>query len=80
MRRLIIAGVAAVLVAGTAYASSCPKEMTAIDAALKTTNLDAAKKKQVMDLRAKGETEHKAGKHADSLKALGEAKQLLGIK
>ena len=80
MRRIIIVGVAAVFVAGTAYATSCPKEMTAIDAALKTAKLDAAKQKQVTDLRAKGEAEHKAGKHAESLKALGEAKQLLGIK
>lgn len=80
MRRIIIATVAAALVAGTAYATNCPNEMKAVDATLTTTKLDAAKQKQVMDLRAKGEADHKAGKHADSMKALGEAKQLLGIK
>jgi hypothetical protein len=30
-------------------------------------------------MRAEGEKLHKAGKHDDSMKALGEAKKLLGI-
>lgn len=37
---------------------------------------DAAK---VAKLRADGEAQHKAGKHDDSMKSLGEAKKLLGI-
>ena len=68
------------LAAGTAFAHNCPNEMKAIDAKLAThpklSDADAAKVKQ---LRADGEAAHKAGKHDDSMKALGEAKKILGI-
>ncbi len=68
------------LAAGTALAHNCPNEMKAIDAKLATnpklSDADAAKVKQ---LRADGETAHKAGKHDDSMKSLGEAKKILGI-
>lgn len=68
------------LAAGTAFAHNCPNEMKAIDAKLATNpklaDADAAKVKQ---LRADGEAAHKAGKHDDSMKALGEAKKILGI-
>jgi hypothetical protein len=33
----------------------------------------------VKKLRADGEAAHKAGKHDESMKALGEAKKMLGI-
>ena len=66
--------------AGLAMAHNCPNEMKAIDAKLATnpklSDADAAKVKQ---LRAEGETAHKAGKHDDSMKALGDAKKILGI-
>jgi hypothetical protein len=66
--------------ASLAMAHNCPNEMKAIDAKLATgtklSDTDAAKVKQ---LRADGESLHKAGKHDDSMKALGEAKKLLGI-
>jgi len=65
---------------GVALAHNCPAEMKAIDAKLATnpklSEADAAKVKQ---LRAEGETAHKAGKHDDSMKALGEAKKVLGM-
>ncbi len=68
------------LAAGTAFAHNCPNEMKAIDAKLATSpklsEADAAKVKQ---LRAEGEAAHKAGKHDDSMKALGDAKKILGI-
>jgi hypothetical protein len=68
------------LAAGTAFAHNCPNEMKAIDAKLATSpklsEADAAKVKQ---LRAEGETAHKAGKHDDAMKALGDAKKILGI-
>ena len=54
--------------------------MKAIDAKLATK---PALSKDVLDkvtkLRAEGEAHHKAGKHAESMKALGDAKKLLGI-
>jgi len=63
-----------------ALAHNCPNEMKAIDAKLATNpklaDADMAKVKQ---LRADGEAAHKAGKHDDSMKVLGEAKKLLGI-
>ncbi len=68
------------LASGAALAGSCPKEMKAIDDALPTAKLDAAKMSEVKKLRADGEAEHKAGKHADSMAALGKAKSILGIK
>jgi len=66
--------------ASLAFAHNCPNEMKAIDAKLATnvklSEADAAKVKQ---LRAQGEADHKAGKHDESMKALEEAKKLLGI-
>ncbi len=73
MKQVLLASALA-LAAGTAFAHNCPNEMKAIDA--KLADADAAKVKQ---LRADGEAAHKAGKHDDSMKALGEAKKILGI-
>ena len=39
----------------------------------------AADMAKIKMLRADGEAAHKAGKHDDSMKALGEAKKMLGI-
>lgn len=79
MKQVLLASVL-VLAAGTAFAHNCPNEMKAIDAKLATNpklaDADAAKVKQ---LRADGEAAHKAGKHDDSMKSLGEAKKILGI-
>ena len=79
MKKTLLASALA-LAAGTAFAHNCPNEMKAIDAKLATSpklaDADAAKVKQ---LRADGEAAHKAGKHDDSMKALGEAKKILGM-
>jgi hypothetical protein len=72
--------VALALASGAVLASSCPKEMKAIDAALPGAKLSAAQMSEVKKLRADGEALHKAGKHADSMAALGKAKSMLGIK
>ena len=68
------------LVAGTAFAHNCPNEMRAIDAAMPKATLDADKMAEVKKLRADGEQLHKAGKHDESMAALGKAKAILGIK
>jgi len=68
------------LVAGTAFAHNCPNEMRAIDAAMPKAKLDADKMAEVKKLRADGEQLHKAGKHDESMAALGKAKAILGIK
>lgn len=69
----------ALMLAGPAWASSCPRHMSAIDAALTNTKADAATVEKAKELRAKGETLHKEGKHAESMAALTEAEKLLGI-
>ena len=68
------------LASSIAFANSCPKEMKAIDAALPKAELTAAQKSEVAKLRAEGEQHHKAGKHDESMAALGKAKGILGIK
>ena len=72
--------VALAFASSLAFANSCPKEMKAIDAALPTAKLDAAKSAEVKKLRAEGEQLHKDGKHSESMAALGKAKGILGIK
>ena len=68
------------LASSLAFAHNCPNEMKAIDAKLAAkpvlTGADMTTEKA---MRAEGEKLHKAGKHDDSMKALGEAKKLLGI-
>jgi hypothetical protein len=77
-RLLILAALSAAC--SLALANSCPNEMKAIDAKLATSpKLADADMAKVKKLRADGETAHKAGKHDESMKALGEAKKLLGI-
>jgi hypothetical protein len=54
--------------------------MKAIDSKLAAgPKLPPADADKVKQLRADGETAHKAGKHDDSMKMLGEAKKLLGL-
>jgi hypothetical protein len=79
MKSILIAAALAFTV-GPALAHNCPNDMKAIDAKLASNpTLAAADLDKVKQLRADGETAHKAGKHDDSMKALGEAKKMLGI-
>jgi hypothetical protein len=71
---------ALVLASSVAFASNCPAEMKAIDAALPKAKLDAKQSAEVKKLRADGERFHKEGKHGESMAALGKAKSILGIK
>ena len=78
MRKLVL--ILGLLLAGAAWANSCPTQMKAIDAKLQTNpQLSKADADKVAQLRAEGERLHKAGKHAESEAALGEAKKILGI-
>ena len=78
MKKILIGSL--LLASASAFAFHCPADMKAIDAKLATKPaLAAADMTKVQALRAEGETLHKAGKHDDSIKALGEAKKLLGI-
>ncbi|MCR8546802.1 hypothetical protein M4578_03100 [Salipiger sp. P9] len=69
------------LAASPALAFHCPADMKKIDAALAAgTSLSDSELVQVRTLRATGETQHKAGDHAASVKTLADAMRLLGIK
>jgi hypothetical protein len=68
------------LASSLAFAGNCPVQMKAIDAALPKAKLDAKQAAEVKQLRAEGEQLHKAGKHSESMAALGKAKGILGIK
>ncbi len=72
--------VALAFASSLAFANNCPNEMKAIDAALPKAKLDAKQTAEVKKLRAEGEQLHKAGKHSESMAALGKAKGILGIK
>jgi hypothetical protein len=79
MRRML-ALLAGLVLAGSALAHNCPNEMKAIDAKLSTKPaLSKENAEQVGKLRASGEAHHKAGRHTESMKDLGEAKKILGI-
>lgn len=79
MKRIVLS-LALAGAAGLALAHNCPNEMRAIDAKLATSpTLAEADMAKVKQLRADGETAHKAGKHDDSMRMLGEAKKLLGL-
>ena len=62
-----------------AMAHGCPGEMKKIDAALPTAKLSAQDMSKVKDLRAKGEEQHKAGQHTESMATLAEAKKIAGV-
>ena len=79
MKRIALAAALAVS-ASLAFASNCPVEMKAIDAALPKAKLNDKQAAEVKKLRADGEAFHKAGKHSESMAALGKAKGILGIK
>jgi hypothetical protein len=78
--RLTALAAAALFFAGSAFAFHCPADMAKIDAALaKNPQLSAAEMTQVKQLRAEGETLHKAGKHTESVETLGKAMKILKI-
>ena len=78
--RSLIVATAFALASSTAFASSCPKHMKAIDAALaKNPKLSEQQMKDVKKHRADGEKFHKEGKHSDSIEALAKAEKILGI-
>ena len=72
--------VALAFASSAALANSCPKHMKAIDAALPKAKLSAAQASEVKKLRAEGEAQHKAGRHAASVATLERAEAILGLK
>lgn len=80
MKKLFPVAAALAFAAGGALAHNCPNEMKAIDAKLATSpKLSDAELAKVKTLRSEGEAAHKAGNHDASMKALGDAKKILGM-
>lgn len=81
MTRTLAMAAALAFASGSALAFHCPKDMKQIDDALaKHPKLSASQMSEVRVLRAKGEAEHKAGKHQASVDDLAKAKAILGLK
>ena len=75
MKRLLISVIIVFGFASPALAGHCPKDVKLIDAALAgQSNAEA------QSLRDKGDALHKSGTHKDSLEALHQAMEILGIK
>lgn len=80
MRRILLL-IAAAVVSTPLWAMHCLMDMAKIDDQLATNPpSDPAILTRVKELRAEGEKLHKAGEHEQSLEALGEAQELLGMK
>jgi hypothetical protein len=70
----------ALFVSTSALAFHCPTDMKKIDEALaKNPKLTVEQMSEVKNLRAEGETLHKAGKHQESVDTLSKAMKILGI-
>ncbi len=69
-----------VLASTVAFGSQCPTDMAAIDEHLAgNPELTEEQMTQVKELREQGEQLHDEGKHEESVEALAEAKEILGI-
>ncbi|MBI3451980.1 MAG: hypothetical protein HY057_03950 [Rhodospirillales bacterium] len=80
LKSTLIATALVAAFATPAFAFHCPVDMKAIDAELaKNPQLSAADMAKVKELRAEGETHHKAASHQKSVDALAEAKKILKI-
>ena len=75
---LVLTVLLAVMLATPAFAKSCPRLWKQVDEKLAATQIAPEVLEKVKKLRAQGEADHKAGKHAESEAALKEALKLLG--
>ena len=78
--RTLSAAAIAIMLATPAFASQCPNDIAAIDAALASNmELSDEQKSEVMALRDEGQSLHDAGDHQGSVDTLAKAKEILGI-
>ena len=81
MKRVLLAGAFSLLLATPAFAGSCPLMVKEIDAALESnSSLSTEQAAEIKALRDKGEAQHNAGQHAESVATLQKAKDALGLK
>jgi len=80
MKTRIAFGLLALALSGAAFAHHCPTDMKAIDEALAANpKLTEMQMSEVRMLRAKGEEQHMAGQHDESVATLHKAMEILGI-
>jgi hypothetical protein len=80
LKRLLPAAALLALLTAPAFAFQCPANIRQIDAALQTnTQLSAADRTKVTELRNEGEKLHASGQHQQSMDKLAEAKKILKI-
>lgn len=77
MYRLMTAAAAAFLFASPAFASHCPKDAAAIDAALAKMSISDTLKAEVVALKEQGMALHAAGNHRESEAILADAMRRL---
>jgi hypothetical protein len=81
MKRSFALAAALAFASSAAFAFHCPSDMKKIDEALaKNPKLTPAQMTEVKQLRAEGETLHKAGKHQESIDTLAKAMKILDVK
>jgi hypothetical protein len=79
IRAIFATGAILAVLAGPAFAGSCPSLAAKAEEAMKTATLDDATKTKVTELITNGKADHDAGNHADSVAKLNEALKLLGV-
>jgi len=79
MKKFAVLMIGLVMMASSAFAFHCPKDMKKIDEALPNAKISAAQMEEVKKLRAEGEAFHKAGKHQEAVDTLAKAMKILGI-
>ena len=78
MKKLVVLILSYILLSSDAFAGSCPALLKQVDEKITNSTLTPEALKEVKTLRDQGETAHKTGKHADSVKILEEALKKLG--
>ncbi len=79
MKKFAVLTIGLLMMASSAFAFHCPKDMKKIDEALPNAKISAAQMQEVKELRAEGEKYHKAGKHQEAVDTLAKAMKILGI-
>lgn len=80
LRPLSLALALSLAAAAPALARRCPTDMATIDKAFQTARLSPSERRQVVDLRTRGEEAHKAGNHTRAERLLEQAKEILKIR
>lgn len=80
MKSILVATAVVVAMTSPVFAKHCPKDAKIIMQSLeKATGLSAMQMTEVKALHDKGMALHKSGNHAESIKVLHQATEILGV-